>query len=268
MSSDTAAIVTLVCYALAAAGLIYRAFRRSGMVRNAWLLWVTERLYIGLMCQWRSNRRCPFPARGPAIIIANHRSPMDPLLIWMNNHLGPMRRPARIIGFMMAREYYELPALRWICVAMQSIPVDRDGRDMRPAREALERLKQGHLLGVFPEGAINTGEGVKEGDTGIAWLALHAQVPVYPVYIHNAPVGENMIRPFYTFGRVRISYGDPIDLSSYYQCKKTRAVLTEVTDLLMRRLAQLGGVRYVKDERPSPQFVGEPAIHKLIRPTG
>src|SRR6185437_1256016 len=129
----------------------------------------------------------------------------------------------------------------WVCEHMQSIPVDRHGRDMKPAHAALERLKQGHLLGVFPEGKINAGEGVLEGDPGIAWLALRAKVPVYPVYIHNSPRPITMLQPFYTPARVRVKYGQAIDLSAYYGQPKTQKVLIEVTDLLMRRLAELGG---------------------------
>jgi 1-acyl-sn-glycerol-3-phosphate acyltransferase len=253
MSSDTAAILILALYAAAALGLIVLSFRRSGLSLSAWFLWGLERLYVALFFHWRANRRCPFPDRGPALIVANHRSPVDPLLIWMNHHLGPRKRPARIIGFLTAKEYYDIPGLKWVCRSMQSIPVSRQGKDMRPAREALEHLKRGHLLGVFPEGRINAGEALLEGDIGIAWLALHAQVPIYPVYLRHSLTGTSMLRPFFTPTRVQVLYGDPIDLSDYYPRRKTHRLLCEVTDVMMRRLAELGGVPYAKDAcRPSP----------------
>ena len=56
-----------------------------------------------------------------------------------------------------------------------------------------------------------------------------------------------MVAPFYTRCRVRVTYGDPINLSAYYDRKRTRTLLREVTDLLMRRLAELGGVAYAPD---------------------
>ncbi len=56
-----------------------------------------------------------------------------------------------------------------------------------------------------------------------------------------------MVKPFYTRCRVKVVYGDPIDLSAYYDRKRTRTLLREVTDLLMRRLAELGGVDYEPD---------------------
>src|SRR4051812_10348304 len=125
MSPDAAAILTLTLYASVAAGLVWWQFRKSKMTPQAWILWVGERVYVGILYQWRANRRCPFPDRDPAIIIANHRGPVAPLLIWMINHLGAHKRPARIIGFMTASEYCTTPGIAWICTAMHSIPVER-----------------------------------------------------------------------------------------------------------------------------------------------
>jgi 1-acyl-sn-glycerol-3-phosphate acyltransferase len=247
MTRDASAILALLTYLAIGVGLIAWQFRRSGVGASTWFLWAVERLYVPLMFHWRANGRCPFPAEGGALVIANHRSPVDPLLIWMNNHLGPRPHGCRVIGFLMAREYYEIPGLKWVGRAMQCIAVNREGKDMRPAREALERLKRGDLIGVFPEGGINEGKTLREGDTGIAWLALHAQVPVFPVFLRNSPGGEDMVAPFYTRCRVTVVYGDPIDLSAYYDRKRTRTLLREVTDLLMRRLADLGGVAYAPD---------------------
>ena len=55
------------------------------------MLYVVNRLYCILRCHWRANRRCPFPDDGPALIVANHRSPVDPMLVWMNHHLAGSR---------------------------------------------------------------------------------------------------------------------------------------------------------------------------------
>ncbi len=250
MTPDSFAILILLFYLATGAAVVFWQFRRSGLGLSTWFLWGVERLYVPLLFHWRANRRCPFPAVGGGLILANHRSPVDPLLIWMNNHLGERNHPCRVIGFLMAREYYEIPGLTWIGRATQCIAVEREGKDMRPAREALERIKRGDLIGVFPEGRINEATALREGDTGIAWLALHARAPVYPVFLRGSPSGAvDMVAPFYTRSRVTVTYGDPIDLSEYYERKRTRTLLREVTDLLMRRLADLGGVGYQPDLR-------------------
>lgn len=259
MDPDFTAQLTLIGYAILGAILIAWQALRAECGWQAWILYATERIYIPLMFHWRSNRRCPFPARGPAVIIANHRSPVDPLLLWMNHHLGEHgRKPIRILSFLTAREYSEVPVVSWICRVTRIIPVDRGRADMTAVRQAYHRLQEGDLIGIFPEGRINLGQGLLKGNAGVAWLVLRAKVPVYPVFIHNAPGGESMVEPFYRFSRVKVIYGDPIDLSAYYDRPKSHAVLNEVTNLLMQRLAALGGVPYETTEaakEPSPQHV-------------
>src|SRR6185295_17634787 len=99
------------------------------------------RLYCRLGYHWRANRACPFLNEHSAIIIANHRSPLDPLLIWvgMTN-----RRPLECLA---AREYFGIPGLRFIFDTMRAIPVARQGKDMAATREALRRLEAGCFLG-------------------------------------------------------------------------------------------------------------------------
>jgi 1-acyl-sn-glycerol-3-phosphate acyltransferase len=95
---------------------------------------------------------------------------------------------------------------------------------------------------VFPEGRINTGLGLLDANPGVAFLALKSRVPVYPVFIHNSPQANSMVECFYTASRVRVVYGDPIDLSEFYDQRTTHELLQHVTDLLMHRLAELGGL--------------------------
>jgi 1-acyl-sn-glycerol-3-phosphate acyltransferase len=269
MTPDSSAILVLLIYLAVGAGIVVWLFRRSGLEPSTWFLWGVERLYVPFIFHWRANRRCLFPAKGGGLILANHRSPVDPLLIWMNNHLGSRNHPCRVIGFLMAREYYEIPGLTWIGRATQCVAVNREGKDMRPAREALERLRRGDLIGVFPEGGINDGTALREGDTGIAWLALHARVPVFPVFLRNSPSGaRSMVAPFYTPCRVKVSYGDPIDLSAYYDRKRTRTLLREVTDLMMRQLADLGDIAYAPDLPVTPEAKSAGTTGETPRATG
>lgn len=247
MTPDHIAQWVLLAYAAIAVGLVLRSVRRCRDGWRVWLLFLVNRLYVAFLFRWRANGRCPYPENGGAILLSNHRSPLDPMLAWMNSHLRfeEPARSVRVIGYLMAREYYERPGLvGWISRAMQSIPVDRDGRDMGPTREAIRRLERGDLIGIFPEGGINTGEGLRAANPGIAFLALKAGVPIIPVYIHGAPQGENMIEPFYTPSRVSVTYGTPIDLSPWQGQRKSQELLQALTDELMRKLADLGGVRY------------------------
>ncbi|MFQ5732797.1 MAG: lysophospholipid acyltransferase family protein, partial [Planctomycetaceae bacterium] len=237
MTPETIAITILAAYAAIGLGAIAWNIMRSGVSWQAWALYVTERIYVPLMFRWHGDRRCPLPADGPALIIANHRSPVDPLILWMNHHLIDERRRIRLMRFLMAEEYRNVPGVRWITRHMETIPVKRDGSDLSSAREALRLLKSGERVGVFPEGRINTqGRRLLEADTGIAWLALRSETPVYPAFIDGSPQGKAMVACFWTLSRVRVTYGEAINLSEYYGRRKTQDLLREVTERIMQRL--------------------------------
>lgn len=238
-SSDQFGACLLGIYFLVALVFVLYRVRRSGESWGPWFLFLVTQTVVVWMWRVRTNRRCPFPATGPAILIANHRSPVDPWLVCTNLHLGVTKRMFRMVSFMMAAEYYNIPGVGWICRTMDCIPVKRQGRDMAGVKECLNKLDEGKLVGIFPEGRLNTGEGLLPFGSGIAWLALKAQVPVYPVFIHNSPVGESMVAPFVTPGRASLSYGDAIDLSPYYEGHKKKEVLETVVKLLQDRLAAL-----------------------------
>lgn len=234
MDPDRIAQATLAAYLLLAGVLIVWRARRCPYGWRPWFLYGVGALYGRLCFHWRANRECPFREDQPAIVIANHRSPLDPLALWvgMSN-----KRP---IGFMMAKEYYGITGLKFICSSLESIPVERDGKDMAATRSAYRRLQAGHLLGIFPEGGIHTGPGVREGNPGVAWLALRSRAPVYPVFI-DSPTGATMMAPFFNFRRMRVNYGNPIDLTPYYERGMSDDVLREVTDVLMDRVWKLSG---------------------------
>ena len=236
MPPETIACWTLAGYCLFFAGLMLWHALRCPQGWRLWMLHHIDVAYCRLCHHWRANRPCPFLDASPAIIMANHRCVIDPGLIWAG---VTNRRP---LEFLTAAEYFGVPVLSFIFRAQRAIPVARNGRDMTATRTALRRLKEGRLLGVFPEGRFNTGpDSLLPATTGLAWLALRSEAPVYPVFIHNAPRGKSMIATLFAVGRVQITFGDPVDLSMYYGRRTSDELLQEVTDLLMGRLAALGG---------------------------
>ena len=244
--SELSAIIAIAVYLLTASGVVVWYSLRSAEGWRAWLLYAITRCYSGLFLDWRANKACPFPRDGGAIILANHSSPVDPMLLWMNHASYWPEHHIRVPEFLMAREYYEQPGfIGWISRTLHSIPVDRDGRDTAAVRESLRRLKAGKLVGIFPEGGINPHpDRLRPGRPGLAWMALKARVPVFPVFIHNAPRGTNMVNSFYTRSHVRIVYGEPVDLSRWHAQKLSQESLARVTDELMSVLAGLGGIDF------------------------
>src|SRR5689334_8063274 len=82
----------------------------------------------------RLSIRAPqqLPHDGPAILVSNHISGVDPLLI---QSVCP-----RMIHWMVAKEYTTLPVLRWVFKQVGAIPVQRSGRDLASTRDALRTL--------------------------------------------------------------------------------------------------------------------------------
>ena len=251
--------------------LIWAAWRvhvcRCGF--QAWVLHAIARGYTRLMFRVKAAGPRTIPEDSAAIIIANHTSPVDPMLMWAD-HCREFRGPGiRLPGFMTAKEYCEMGGIvGWICGVMESIPVARSGRDMGPARVALQRLKNNQLVGVFPEGKLNAvtpDVQLIEGDTGAAWLALKSKMPVIPVYIRSAPRGKSMMHSFLVRTQTTLHYGQPIDISRWFGQRLTQNMLREVTDELMNHLARLGGVRPPTTSRDdvsmsSPRHTSDKAV--------
>ncbi|HZK82792.1 MAG TPA: lysophospholipid acyltransferase family protein, partial [Humisphaera sp.] len=145
-----------------------------------WANLAFTRLYHDL----RVCRRPSLPRIGPAILVCNHTSGLDPLLL--------QSCCKRLVIWMMAKEYYDLKPMGWVFRQVQAIPVERNGRDMGATRSALRALERGQVLGVFPEGKIETTRELLPFQTGIALLAIKANVPVYPAYLDGTQRGKEM----------------------------------------------------------------------------
>ncbi|MFO0870946.1 MAG: lysophospholipid acyltransferase family protein [Pirellulales bacterium] len=216
----------------------YILFRFAGfLVRWQWRAELPERLQIA-------------DAQG-AVIICNHRSSIDPFFIQIL-----LDRPAR---WMVAREYVEHWAFRWFLRTCEVIPASRTGIDTAATKHALRAASRGQIVGMLPEGRINTTEAVLlPCRPGPILVALRAQVPIIPVFIHDAPYGGTPWSPLLRRARTRVVAGDPIDLSSYYERSKEDGVVAEVALLVYHQLAQLGG--YPEFE---PQLAGRRWKHGL-----
>ena len=171
------------------------------------VLAVLNSLYCSVWHQLAIGSYAPLPDVGPAILISNHTCGIDHLLL--------QSRSRRLLGFMVAREYYEWEWIHWICKYIGCIPVNRDGRDFAATRAALRALKERRVLPIFPEGHIVPASGTKLDDMkpGTAYLAVHAQVPVIPAYIHGTPWTNEIIESIVTPSRLEWIFGEPIDLS-------------------------------------------------------
>ena len=146
------------------------------------------------------------PRKGPAILISNHTSGLDPLLIQ-----APLNR---VVVWMMAKEYYNIKLLKPFFKILEIIPVDRSSRDSGSMRLALRALQEGRLLGIFPEGRIETKRELLPFQHGVAQMAIKAGVPVYPTFLDGTQHGLGDMVPAFAHRQVAtVRYGPPLTLS-------------------------------------------------------
>lgn len=171
---------------------------------------------------------CPLPRQGPAILVCNHTSSLDPLLIQ-----APCNR---LITWMMAAEYFDIKPLAPIFRTLGVIPVHRSGRDSAATRAALRALHKGAILGVFPEGRIETNGEILPFQTGVALLAIRAGVPVYPAYLEGTQQGKEMVEAFLKRNRIRLRFGPVINLD---QSSSSRQALDNTAERIREAVISL-----------------------------
>ncbi|MDR3632406.1 MAG: lysophospholipid acyltransferase family protein [Isosphaeraceae bacterium] len=197
-------------------------------------LWELNRLFCSLWHGLDSTSMAPLPERGPAILIANHTSGLDPSLLQATSR--------RVLGFLIAREFYEHRVFHPICRILGCIPVNRDGHDLAAVRAALLALKAGRVVPIFPEGRINptSGRTILEPKPGVAFIVLRARVPVIPAFIWGTPATNRIVRALVTPSRAHVIYGPPIDPSALdVDGPVDRERLAAVADQLMDAIRSL-----------------------------
>ena len=185
---------------------------------------------------WRVEVKGQIPARATVggILVCNHRASIDPVFIQLVAH--------RIIHWFVAREYFKLPLVGGFLRISESIPTNRAGIDTASTKTAIRLAREGHWIGMLPEGRINkTDAFLLPGRPGAALIALKAEVPVVPCYLEGVPYDGTFWGCLFMPGRVRLVIGEPIDLSPYYGREREHEVLREVTLLFLHRIAELGG---------------------------
>lgn len=183
----------------------------------------------------RIEGRERIPRSGPAIIIANHCSLMDPpLLGWATGH-----QVGRVVHFMAKVEIRRWPLIGWLARNAGVFFVRRGEGDRGAQRTALEHLAAGRLIGVFPEGTRNPDGALIEGKPGVALLAMRAGVPIIPVGITGTARRRRGALRWLSRETITFRIGEPFRVAYQPEGRLDREELARGTDTLMRAIAAL-----------------------------
>ncbi len=185
----------------------------------AWLL-------THLVCRYRVSGREHVPLSGSLLVVANHLSWYDPILLAL-----VLRRR---VWFFAKKEVFRWPVVGWLCRLTGQIPVHRGEGDRAALEKALAYLRAGKALLFFPEGTVERQEQMIAAHTGMAMLAVRTGATVLPVGHTGTRRILRSLRSW--FPPVTIHIGEPL-VPVMPEGISRKAALQMITQDVMMRIA-------------------------------
>ncbi|MBM7584367.1 1-acyl-sn-glycerol-3-phosphate acyltransferase [Bacillus pakistanensis] len=160
-----------------------------------------------------------FPKDGGVLLCTNHIDNLDPPVVGIT--------APRPVSFMAKAELFNVPILGNIVKNVRAFPVKRGLSDREALRNGLKLLKEGNVLGLFPEGTRSkTGE-LNKGLSGAGFFALRSNAYVVPCAI---------IGPYKPFKKLKVVYGKPIPMD---ELRLNKVSAEEATAVIMSHIQSL-----------------------------
>lgn len=151
----------------------------------------------------------PFKIRGGALIVANHISFWDPFIIcnafWY-----------RRVFSLAAEVVMKNKVVAFFLKGLGCIKIDRNIYDIEAIKKAINKVKEGHVLTVFPQGGIQGEADISTIKSGVILIAMQAKVPIIPCYIHKEP-GKRK-RTYITVGEPIDMFNNPLSIKDLNKC--------------------------------------------------
>lgn len=143
------------------------------------------------------------PDEGNIILAANHKSNLDPIFI-------AVAIKNRRVAAIAKKELFNNKILGWILNKLYVIPIDRDNPGISTIKNILKKIKEGFVIGIFPEGTRVKGPEFGEAKAGLSLFAIKGKSSVVPISI---------ISNYKLFSEVTIYIDKPISFEEYYKKK-------------------------------------------------
>ncbi len=203
------------------------------------------RMYLTVTYFGRVYNREHVPDDGPVILVSNHQSFLDPMIVGYGLQ--------REVSYMARDSLFRNPIFGWFIRSVHAFPVRRGEADMRAIKETFKLLKDGKVVLMFPE-ATRTRDGkITPFKPGLALLAQKAKATVVPVVIDGAfeawPRTSLVPKPFVP---VSASFGKPF-LPSEFQNYSAK----EFSEIIYARLLKMQKELRIHNNRRPYNYYGE-----------
>jgi 1-acyl-sn-glycerol-3-phosphate acyltransferase len=131
-----------------------------------------------LFCSLRHRGARYMPRSGPVILVANHQSFWDPMIVGLV--------AARPLSYIARKSLFKNQFFAWLMTQLGGRPIDQDGSATAGIKTAIQLLKEGHAVVIFPEGNRTEDGAIQEMKPGLSLVLKKAPAPVVPVGIAGA----------------------------------------------------------------------------------
>ena len=167
--------------------------------------------------------------KDPIMIAANHRGFLDPFLMVSTFYF-------KRVGIIATKELFNTKFKKALFTGFRAIYIDKDNVSIKTFKAVNETIKDGHSVGIFPEGTIvhKENEEISEFKAGVIMMASMAKCPIYPIYFAKRE---------HWYNRQRIYVGERFDINDYSSGKKLSGEkMTEVAEILRQKVIELSNM--------------------------
>lgn len=189
------------------------------------ILQILFRLYFKLLFRAEIVGKEHVPQEGPLILAANHMSNWDPpfLACFLS----------RSVSYMAKQELFENPVFGAAITSCHAFPVKRGAADRGAIKTAIQVLKQGNCLGLFPEGTRSHGGAMHKAEAGVGLIAAKTNAPVVPAAIIGT---DRIMANGGIFPKLILLYGDPMRFEGNTKNKEdlesfSQAILDQIASM-------------------------------------
>ena len=165
------------------------------------------RLSAVALVHFRCRGREMVPSVGGGLLLSNHQSNLDPLLIGLASD--------RRLNYLARDTLFGFAPLRWLLLSFDAIAIDREGTGLAGIKETLKRLKRGEMVLLFPEGTRTRNGQVQAMKPGFCTIARRAEVPLVPVAIAGAFEAWPRQRLLPRRSVIHVHFGPPLAPQQY-----------------------------------------------------